>query len=60
MVLGPSLLTVERTNAGGWWNIPKNAQLNGNYFIIALKGFRLAVQSATYEGEALQLTGTLK
>lgn len=60
LVLGPSLPTVKRTNAGGWWNIPRDAQVNGNYLIITLKGFRLAVQTAAYDGEALQVTATLR
>jgi hypothetical protein len=57
IVIGLGLLKMETSNIGGWWNIPKDAQGNGRYLIIARKnGYSMAIQSVTYAGEALQAT----
>jgi hypothetical protein len=56
IIIGPGLLEMETTNVGGWCNIVKDSQRNGKYFIIALNGLRMAMQSVTYAGEPLQIT----
>lgn len=56
MVIGLGLFKIERTNSGGWWNVPKTFQQNGTYFIIAFKrGQRPTVESIHYDGEPLQV-----
>ncbi len=60
IVIGAGFLEKMTTNIGGWWNIPKESQRNGRYFIIVLNGFRIAIQSVTYEDEPLRTTIEVK
>jgi hypothetical protein len=57
IVMGPGMFKIERTNVGGWWNIPKKSQRMGNYLIITLKnGHTPGVKMVTYDGEPLKVT----
>jgi len=60
IVVGEGSFEMGTTNIGGWWNIAKDSQSNGKYFIIVLNGFRIAMQSVTYEREPLQATIEVK
>jgi hypothetical protein len=61
LVIGRGLLERERTNVGGWCNLPKDSQRNGTYFMIAWKGGHgMAMRSVRYEGEPLQATIELR
>jgi hypothetical protein len=61
VVIGRGLLERERTNVGGWCNLPKDSQRNGTYFMIAWKGGHgMAMRSVRYEGEPLQATIELR
>jgi hypothetical protein len=57
IVVGPGMFKIERTNVGGWWDIPKKSQRMGNYLIITLKnGHAPGVKRVTYDGEPLKVT----
>ena len=59
-VMGPGLPALGSTNIGGWFNLSKNNQLNGTYWVIAMKGLRMTVEPVVYKGEALQTTIALR
>ncbi len=57
VVLGLTLPTMETTGSEGWFNIAKDGQPEGKYFIIIYKnGSGMAIESVLYHGEPLQLT----
>ncbi|MDP6180512.1 MAG: hypothetical protein QGG48_11520, partial [Desulfatiglandales bacterium] len=56
IVIGPGTFKMTTTNEGGWWNIPKESQRNGRYFVFVMKGLRMGMQSVNYEGEPLKTT----
>jgi hypothetical protein len=58
-VLGLGLPEMGRTNIGGWSNFSKDGQRKGTYWMIALKGFSIAIEPVVYKGEPLETTITL-
>ena len=55
-VLGLGLPEMGRTNIGGWSNFSEDGHRNGTYWIIALKGFSIAIEPVAYKGEPLETT----
>jgi hypothetical protein len=60
IVIGPGTFKMTTTNEGGWWNISKESQRNGRYFVIVMKGLRMGMQSVNYEGEPLKVTAEIR
>ncbi len=57
VLIGLTLPSIQTTNSGGWFNIPKASQPEGKYFIIIYKnGHGITYEAITYTGEPLQLT----
>jgi hypothetical protein len=45
------------SNIGGWFNIPKRLQRDGNYVaVIRKKGYLKAIETSIYKGEPLKIT----
>jgi len=59
-VIGLSLPEMGTTNMGGWYNLAKDGQRNGTYWVIVWKGLSLAIEPVVYKGEPLKTTITLR
>ena len=59
-VVGLGLFQTQKTNIGGWCNLPKEAQSNGKYYVVAWGKGAMAMEQVQYKGEPLQATIELK